>query len=598
MTLSAVLDPDAPEFPSPRILDSRRLTGANWYSRRPGAVIDVRVEDELARRIADHWPYEARALAESLGWTGQEFVARHGRGDAACFLSAPLDGLMTATAVAEQGWLRAEAYIAAQDGHPLAIDDALPALLVMREEEQARLAPARRMIEAAVRHGLSWHWDDEQLTIGSGRGSESWPLASVPNEEQVSWARRYDVPTVLITGSNGKTTTTRLVAAMFRASGRETGWSCSDGVFVSDAAGTRVLADGDYTGPGGARLVLADHAVAGAVLETARGGILRRGLATTRANVACITNISLDHLGTYGVTSLQDLAEVKSVVATTLDLQGRLVLNADDASLVAQAKTLSPSIPVVWFSMDASNALVMEGVAAWGDGAVVCEGHLMIACDGVWNDAGPVHAMPLTLEGAAAHNVMNALAASLSAMCAGVALDDVHAVLRRFGTDAADNAGRLQRWAIGGVTAIVDYAHNPGGLRALLETARALDASRRLLVLGQAGDRDDAQLEALATSAWETVHLDRIILKEMDGMRRGRAPGEVPAVFAAAFASLGVPAHVVHMAPSELAAVRDALAWARAGDLLVLPTHVSKREVAALLSQLVESGWHAGEAVP
>jgi UDP-N-acetylmuramyl tripeptide synthase len=589
---------EAPEYPSPLILSSRRLTGANWYSRLPGAVIDVRVDNETARRVTDHWPYEARAIATALGWNGCDYLARHGLGDAACFLSAPLDGLMTATVAAEQAWVRAEAYVAAQDGDLRTSEDPVPALRAMYAEERASLAAARTMIDVAVQHGLSWHWDDEQLTIGSGRGSETWPLASVPAPDQVQWARRYDVPTVLVTGSNGKTTTTRLIAAMFRASGRETGWSCSDGVWVSDATGPRELAAGDYTGPAGARLVLADQRVAGAVLETARGGILRRGLATTRARVACITNISFDHLGEYGVTSLRDLAEVKSVVATTLDVQGRLVLNADDPTLVAHAKTLSPDVPVVWFSMDPGSPQVMAGVAAWGDGAVCCEGHLMIASDGVWNDAGPMRAMPITLHGAALHNVMNAMAAALSAMCAGVALDDVYAVLQHFGREVDDNAGRLRRWDIGGVKAIVDYAHNPAGLTALLQTARAIEAPRRLLVLGQAGDRDNAQLQALAASAWDAVHFDRIIIKEMETMWRGRTAGEVPAVFTAAFAALGVPDGVVSTAPSEIDAVREALAWARAGDLLLLPTHVSKPEVGALLERLKETGWEAGQALP
>lgn len=581
------------EYPSPTIADSRRLTGANWYSRWPGAVLDVRVETDAARRAVDRWPFEARTLAEALGWHDGEYVARHGRHDATCFLTAPLDGLMTATSVAEQAWVRAEAAVADDENGTTSPTPSPDALRTQWEEERGRLAAAARLLTTARLHRLDARFDDEQLAVGSGAGGRVWRLDDVPPVEQVPWNDCRNVPTVLVTGSNGKTTTTRLVARMLRQAGHRTGWSSSDGVYVGGEDGpVEALARGDYTGPAGARLALADTRVQAAVLETARGGILRRGLAVSRADVAVITNISLDHLGEYGVYSLDDLAAVKGVVASVVHDTGRVVLNADDAALVALAPRLS--VPTVWFSADGDNPRVHAGVHAHGDGAELRDGHLWLCHARQWTDVGAVARWPLTLSGAARFNIANAQAAALAAVCAGVPVSAVRAVLEHFGRRAEDNPGRLQRWDVGGITALVDYAHNPDGLRALAEVATQLPARRRLLVLGQAGDRDDAQLVALAQSAYEALRPDRVIIKEMPTDLRGRAAGDVPAVLRGALIAAGVAETQVSVSPTELDAVRDALAWARPGDLLVLPTHVEKTAVAALLTQLAADGWTAG----
>lgn len=588
-----------PEYPSPTIVDSRRLMGANWYSAQPGAVLEVRMDDDAARRAVDQWPYEARTLATALGWTDAQFVSRHGTREATCFLTAPLDGLMTATAVAERAWVRAEAYIAAQDDAACTVADLahdLPPLRAALADERARLQPVVALArEAAARH-LAFQLDDEACSAGSGAGGVTWPLDALPGSTAVPWDTLHDVPTVLVTGSNGKTTTTRLVAAMFRAAGRTTGWSCSDGVWVARDDERRELGTGDYTGPAGARLVLRDRTVETAVLETARGGMLRRGLATTRATAAVITNISMDHFGEYGVHSLRDLAEVKGVVTRVVGEDGFVVLNADDPELVALAPSIGARI--VWFSTNAGHPLVQRGVDAHGFGAELHEGRVRIADHGGWTDIGPVEEMPITMQGAARYNVANVLAAALAANCADVRPEVLQAALASFGASAADNAGRLHRYTLGGVTVLTDYAHNPEGIRALAELAASLPAQRRLLVLGQAGNRDDEQLRALAVAAWAALPADRVIIKEMPTMLRGRAPGEIPAVLRRALEGAGAPPAHISVASTEFDAVREALAWARLGDLLVLPTHTERTRVGDLLARLEASGWQPGDPLP
>ncbi|AMW06892.1 hypothetical protein GEMMAAP_14720 [Gemmatimonas phototrophica] len=586
------------------MLDSRRLTGANWWSEQPGAVLEVRNAEAIDRRALEQWPREVRVLCDALGWpSGSPNAQQHGV-LSVCFLAAPLDGLMTATTVAEQAWVRAELWVRSQDGDADAAAWLLSstptvhdALRTRYDNERAPLVAACAVVAEATKRGCSWQLDEDMVSVGSGVYGLSWPLDRVPVAELVTWYTVADVPVVLVTGSNGKTTTTRLVTAMWRATGVTVGLSCSDGVFVHDDIGTRELAEGDYTGPGGARLVLRDRAVQAAVLETARGGMLRRGLATSRAHAAVITNISADHFGEYGVESLGDLARVKATVARILVPDALLVLNADDEHLRALGAAMEREHPnaVAWFSQDAAHPLVQRGVQLHGYGAVVCDGRLMLAEQGVWSDAGALLHMPLTLNGLAPHNVENALAASLAASVAGVPFAAVHRALHTFGADAGDNAGRLHRRVLGDVTVLVDYAHNPDGMRVLGATAMAIPAARRLLVLGQAGNRDDAQLVALAQAAWASARYDRVFLKEMPEMLRGREPGDVTRVLRAALLEAGAPADVISEWPSELDAVRAALAWAQPGDLLVLPTHAQKEVVDALLNALEAQGWYAGE---
>jgi UDP-N-acetylmuramyl tripeptide synthase len=404
-----------------------------------------------------------------------------------------------------------------------------------------------------------------------------------------SWETARDVPVLLVTGSNGKTTTTRLVAAMFRACGRVTGWSCSDGVWVNATQ----VEQGDYTGPSGARRVLCDPSVEAVVLETARGGMLRRGLAIDRVHGAIITNISADHYGEYGVETLEDLARVKAIVARALRPDAWLVLNADDPTLVDLAKSLT--VPIAWFR--ASGAVD----AVWGDemahAACVRHEHLWIRDEGTWHDLGAVREMPITLDGRAQHNVANAAGAALLASIAGVPIAAIRTALAAFGASPFDNPGRLMIRPFGGITVVMDYAHNPDGIASLCRTAAAMPAARRLLLLGQAGNRDNAQLRALAQSAWYTQRFDRIIVKDMASMLRGRLPGEVPDLLVRGLLEAGASPDVIARADSEYNGVRDALRWARAGDVLVLGVHVERARVLALMDALSESGWRAGDPI-
>ena len=248
----------------------------------------------------------------------------------------------------------------------------------------------------------------------------------------------------------------RLLTAIAIAHGWHTANSCTDGLYLDGA----LIEAGDYSGPGGARSLLRNRQAQAAILETARGGLLRRGLAVERADVALVTNISPDHFGEYGIHDLDGLAEVKLTVARAIDAQGMLVLNADNALLRRHATGLDA--PLAWFSTDDEHPLLRQARSEGRRSCGVREGHLWLFDGSASHDLGAVADMPLTLGGLATHNLQNCAGAALTALGLGIAPATIAAVLARFGRDHRDNPGRLQRWILGGgVQVFVDYAHNP-----------------------------------------------------------------------------------------------------------------------------------------
>jgi UDP-N-acetylmuramyl tripeptide synthase len=550
------------------------------------------------------WRRRAVQAQAWLGWSGRELVARRHASGASLALAAPCDQLFTATelnewalcaTVAELDPSRAAALPAALLAAALenAADPASvipPALdeAGARARLQALAAreaqPALRRLLDAVR-GLQVVLDETTLTLGAGSGARHYALSALPAPEDVPWEALHGVPTAVVTGSNGKTTTVRLLAACAAAAGRVPGYNCTDGVYL---AGERVES-GDYSGPAGARRVLRDPRVDTAVIETARGGLLRRGLALTTADVAIVTNISADHFGEYGIHDLEGLADVKLSVSRLLGAGaggGLLVLNADDAVLCARATAVEPGVRRGWFARDADHPRLVAHRAAAGPTCGVRDGVLWLSAAGAEVALGAIAAMPLTVDGSAAYNVANLAAAALGAVALGVEPSTVAQVYARFGAGPDDNPGRLMRFEVGGVQVLVDYAHNPAGLRGLLAVAEHLrDGRGRLgLILGHAGNRLDDDIRALAQVA-AAFRPALVVVKENEAQLRGRALGEIPRLLRAELLRLGLPDAALPMCSSEVEAARCALQWAKPGDMLALPVHsvLAREAVLAML---------------
>jgi cyanophycin synthetase len=590
---------------------SRRLTGANLFFSGCGAVLETAAIVPDPALLASWRERVVRARAH-LGWDNSlgsepEVVARVHGGGASLALAAPVDALFVATEVNEwalcaalraqdpQRWSDLEAALAAAALEQTA--GPAPTLAPVLEESSAfgrfqRLAAyearpeLRALLAAAGARGLPHVLDDELLTLGAGAGGRDFALAELPAAAQVPWDALYDIPTALVTGSNGKTTTARLLAACAQAYGWPAAYCCTDGVFLEG----RTLASGDYSGPAGARLVIRERAARAAVIEAARGGILRRGLAVSQAQAAIVTNVSADHFGEYGIDDLGGLADVKLSVAGVVSAAGLLVLNADDAQLTARAPQLARrfgrSPPLGWFALDADLPALEAHRAAGGVTCGVRAGQLILDRNGR-HDLGAVGSMPLSVGGSAAYNIANLAAAALAAAALGVPAVTIAAVFARFGAAAADNPGRMMRFERNGVRILVDYAHNPAGLRGLLRVAEHLRGGRgRLgLLLGHAGNRQDSEIEELARTAAE-FHPALIVVKENEAHLRGRPAGEIPRIIHAALIRAGLPQASLAVRLSELEAVRCALEWAQPGDVLALPVHsaAARAEVLALLS--------------
>jgi cyanophycin synthetase len=420
-------------------------------------------------------------------------------------------------------------------------------------------------------------------------GGRSFPLAALPAVGDVRWDELSDIPTALVTGSNGKTTTVRLLAACARMNGWHACYSCTDGVFIDDD----VLATGDYSGPAGARMVLREQRTQAAIIETARGGILRRGIAVSQADVAVVTNVSSDHFGEYGIDDLAGLADTKLSVAAVVAPQGMLVLNADDLLLRAGAGGLARRFgrcpPLGWFALDADQVALSEYRARGASTCGVRDGRLLLSHQGGEHDLGLVSDMPLAIGGIAPYNVANLAAAALGAVTLGIPAAAISSVFARFGTRLSDNPGRMMRFDVAGARVLIDYAHNPEGLRGLLSVAEHLrgGSGRLCLLLGHAGNRQDADIEELARVA-ARFRPDLVVVKENDSQLRGRAPGEVPRILRAELKRSGLPESVLPVCDTEVEAARYALDWARPRDVLVFPMHsqIARAAVMAMLESM------------
>jgi cyanophycin synthetase len=445
------------------------------------------------------------------------------------------------------------------------------------------------LLEVAAVRALPHFTDDTELTLGAGMGSRSFSLRALPSAGEISWDELYDIPTAIVTGSNGKTTTVRLIAACARAHGWRAGYNCTDGVFIDD----EVLATGDYSGPAGARLVMRDRRAQAAILEVARGGILRRGLAVARANAAVVTNISSDHFGEYGIDDLAGLADVKLSVAAAVAADGWLILNADDSLLRMKSSELARRYgrcpALAWFALDADQSHLREFRAQGASTCGVRQGRLCLHHLGLEHDLGAVLSMPLSIGGIAAYNVANLAGAALAAITLGVPAALIAAIFARFGERLSDNPGRMMRFEFNGVQVLIDYAHNPDGLRGFLSVANQLRGrtSRLGLLLGHAGNRKDADIAELARVA-AGFKPQLVVVKEDEAHLRGRSPGEIPRIIRDELLRLGLAESALPVRDTELEAARFALQWAQPGDVLALPLHSPSARAAVV--RMLEHG--------
>ena len=387
----------------------------------------------------------------------------------------------------------------------------------------------------------------------------------------------WTIPIIVVTGTNGKTTTTRLIAHLFRQAGDVVGFTTTDGVYHQE----HLLMEGDLTGPFAASVVLGDPRVEVAVLETARGGILKSGLGFDACDVGVVMNVASDHLGMRGIDTVEQLAEVKALIPASVKPGGYAVLNADDPLVLAmRARTQGE---IVLFSLDAASPQVAEHLAAGGTAVTVDdEGGretVVVRTGAARVPVGPVDDVPLTLGGAARFQVQNVIAAVAAAHVQGLGVDEIRAGLRTFLPSGATTPGRMNvlRTARGQV--VVDYAHNPAAVRALAEFARRMGARRSIGLVTMPGDRRDEDLRELGQAA---AGFDYVIAKEHPKYLRGRAPGGVARLIGEGVEAGGLGPDRWETVLSEPEAVDRALALMQDGDLVLIVAD----DTAGVLAQL------------
>jgi cyanophycin synthetase len=356
-----------------------------------------------------------------------------------------------------------------------------------------------------------------------------------------------------------------MVAHILKLAGHTVGLTTTDGVYING----QLTVKGDMTGPVSARMVLRDPSVDAAVLETARGGILRRGLGYRRHKVGAVLNISSDHLGLKGVDTLEQLAEVKRVVVEVA--QDTAVLNADDEHCLRMADH-TKAAHLCYVTRQTQFPLVQQHIRAGGRACVLEEGvngNMITLFDrGLHLPVLWTHAIPCTHEGRAAHNVQNAMFAAAIAYAMGAKIDDIRQGLKSFDTSFELAPGRTNVYTRHPFQVIMDYGHNVAAVKAMCELAQRMQVrGKRICVLAAPGDRRDEDIAGIGRVA--AGHFDHYLCRRDDGLR-GRKPDEVPRMLRSALLEEGVPANQVELIPDEQEAVSAALRMARPGDLVLI----------------------------
>jgi cyanophycin synthetase len=529
------MSPD-PQPPVP--IERRVLSGPNLYFPSPAVKLTL---DASAALRADAnavlgWRRSLRVLGSAVGLPGSD-----ARRDAIAEIAAALVRRVAAR-------IRRRVPAVAEPGDDDTVIVAFPFTMLGTAEALAEaVAHAFNDITCATATPAQALTRASASMAGVDPGDEVRPL-------------RPAIPVVAVTGTNGKTTTTRLIAHLLAVAGHTPGWSSTDGIVIAG----RTVESGDWSGPGGAARVLAEPSVTVAVTDNARGGILLRGVGTAFNDVSVVTNISADHLGLLGVYTVDQLARVKSVVPRITRPSGWAVLNADDA-LVLGMRAVTRARPWL-YSTDPTNPHLAEALDAGGRAITVLDGTVVVLRRGLDPIAvADLVEVPVTMAGAARANVSNVLAATAAALALGTPRRLVRKGLATFASDAAHNAGRLNAYGVGAVTVLLDLAHNEASLASLLQVAGALRApgARLAAIVSTPGDRPDEAVHAMGAMA--AAAADSVVVAGKTKYLRGREPGELEAVWRAGAAEVGVDE--VPVAGDEVAALGMVLDGVAGGSL-------------------------------
>ena len=371
----------------------------------------------------------------------------------------------------------------------------------------------------------------------------------------------FTIPVISITGTNGKTTTTRMINHIMMRSGLNVGMTTTHGIYING----KCIEEGDTTGPRSARRILNDRRIEAAVLETARGGIVREGLAYEKSDVAVFTNLSEDHLGVDNINTMEELLHVKSLILETVKSDGACVINADDPWVI---KTISKAKGrIILFSKEYGNPYILDNISK-GGAAVYKEGDsIYFTCRGFTRRIIDINDIPATLDGALSHNVYNSMAAIGACSAVGVSFENIAEALKSFRCDAATNPGRFNVYQLGDIKVVLDYGHNTDGYRVTIDALKKLNPAKLTGIIGVPGDRRNEDIKKIGEISG--MSFDHIIIKE-DGDLRGRQPLEVAHLLLKGALESGMPEENIEVIPDEKEALESALDNAQRNEVIVV----------------------------
>lgn len=562
----------------------RRLTGANLLSNEPGAIADVFFSEIDATRVLECWQTHLAVCQSQLNWQyGRHSYHRFFEGGMSLSIPAPMDLLYSACDLLELAW-----DLCVEELSDSNVDGAEPIDLAQRlavlelSIKQERHPDLLALMQQAHLHKVVCLVDDDEISLGTGPSARTWPVSALPDPASIAWSDFGDIPLALITGTNGKSTSVRLAAEIAKAAGKIAGVTSTDFIKVGDT----IIDEGDYSGPGGARMLLRDNRTEMAFLEVARGGLLRRGLPVKTANAALVTNVASDHLGQYGINTVDDIADVKIMVAKAIgpersehssaehglsiqsstDNNRTLVLNADDKRLIRVSQRLD--MPICWFSLDAKNPLIVQALENGRPCVFVQDGELIYSHETAINIAR-VKDVPMTINGTAAHNVQNAL--GVIGLCKALLIDDsaIKAGLLNFASSADDNPGRGNIYEVNGITVIVDFAHNSHSMQAVINMASKMPANHKHVMFSHAGDRSDQDIKDVA-DAVRALSPITYALAELEPYLRGRKLNEISQLVQSHLLMRGVEQGQILLAGDPLDGAKQVMSRAESGDLVLL----------------------------
>ncbi|WP_220503544.1 Mur ligase family protein [Vibrio sp. SG41-7] len=562
--------------------DCRRLTGKNLLWEKSGSILDAFVDGIDKKQVIEQWGIYAKQLLEAVGWSAESTIYREFEGGVSLAISAPIDALYAACELNEAAWDLTCAHFIPDIlmhngvGGEGVIDVEIMIATIKQSIAQEVNPELLHLIELAKKHQVPYLVDDDDVSLGYGKYSKTWLTDNLPEPKSIVWQEHQSLPVAMVTGTNGKSTSVRIMSQIIKAAGSCCGVTSTDFIRV----GEDIIDYGDYSGPGGARMLLRHPDTEFAVLEVARGGMLRRGLPVDNVDAALITNVAEDHLGQYGINTVEALAKVKAIVAKGLK-SGTLVLNADDPYLVE----LAPSFMVekCWFSLNENNTVLQKHRANKG---AICfpRGDKLIYSDSLQNETTlvDVNDIPMTLNGAAKHNIQNALGAIGLAKSLGIEDTAITRALVCFSSDVNDNPGRGNQFVINDAKVIMDFAHNVHSMDAMVSTTEHMPAERKFLMLSYAGDRSDADIINMTISALK-MKADILVIAEISDYLRGRLFGEVPGIIASTAESNGMPAENIIFSSDPVAGSKYIIERLQPNDLALLMVLSQRDEVVELL---------------